>query len=143
MGSYSGFYFDNIEVDCEEDAAPSVFRIVFRPADFLQVPLRKLPNHMRAYCKRAYDFYSNSQIYSVLRGSAAAAECRLSILGYSRARAEEAWNSAKNELIEDAKQDGDNPSDESLRKLREGMAQQFAPLSYGEWQNTFARLLII
>ena len=69
MGSYSGVYFDNIMVDCEEDAAPSVFRILFRPADFLQVPLRKLPNHLRAYCKRTYDFDSNSQIYSVLCGS--------------------------------------------------------------------------
>jgi hypothetical protein len=60
-------------------------------------------------------------MYSVLSGSAAAAERRLSILG-SRARAEEAWNSAKIELIEDAKQDGDDSSHESLRKLREGMA---------------------
>jgi hypothetical protein len=95
MGSYSGLYFDNIQVDCEEDAAPSVCRILFRPADLLQVPLRKLPVHLRAYCKRVYDFDSNSQIYSVLYGSAAAAERRLSILGYSRARAEEAWNSAR------------------------------------------------
>jgi hypothetical protein len=38
MGGYSGLYFDNIQVDCEEDATPSVCRILFRPADFLQVP---------------------------------------------------------------------------------------------------------
>ena len=141
MGSYSGFYFGNIEVDCEEDAAPSVFRILFRPADFLQVPLRKLPNHLRAYCKRAYDFDSNSQIYSVLCGSAAAAERRLSILGYSRVRAEEAWNSAKNELIKGVEQDGDEPSNESLRKLREGMAHRFGLLSYKEWQKKYTGIL--
>jgi hypothetical protein len=128
-------------VDCEEDAAPSVFRILFRPADFLQVPLRKLPNHLRAYCKRTYDFDSNSQIYSVLCGSASAAERRLRILGYSRARAEEAWNSARIELIEAAEQDGDNLSDESLRKLREGMAQRFGPLSYDEWQKKYNSIL--
>jgi hypothetical protein len=103
----------------------------------LQVPLRKLPAHLREYCKRIYDL----QIYSVLHGSAAAAERRLSILGYSRARAEEAWNSAKNELMEDAEQDGNNPSDESLRKLREGMAQRFAPLSYDEWQKEYTSIL--
>ena len=122
MGGYSGLYFDNIQVDCEEDATLSVCRILFRPADFLQVPLRKLPAHLRAYCKRVYALDSYSPVYSVLCGSAAAAERRLSILGYSRARAEEAWNSAKIELIEDAKQDGDDSSHESLRKLREGMA---------------------
>ena len=140
MRSYSGLYFDNIQVDCEEDAAPSMCRILFRPADFLQLPLRKLPAHLRAYCRSQYDLNSYSPIYSVLSGSAAAAERRLSILGYSRARAEEAWNSAKNELIKDAEQDGD-PSDESLRKLREGMAQRFGPLSYDEWQKRYTSIL--
>src|ERR1700758_5121509 len=121
MGSYSGLYFDNIQVDCEDEAAPSVCRILFRPGDFLQVPLRKLPAHLRAYCKSVYALDSNSPIYSVLYSSAAADEGRLGILGYSRARAEEAWNSAKIELVEKAEQDGDDPSDESLRKLRKGM----------------------
>ena len=84
---------------------------------------------------------SYSPIYSVLSGSAAAAERRLSILGYSRARAEEAWNSAKIELIEDAGQDGDDSSHESLRKLREGMAHRFGPLSYDEWQKKYTSIL--
>ena len=141
MGSYSGLYFDNIQVDCEEDAAPSMCRILFRPADFLQLPLRKLPAHLRAYCRSQYDLNSYSPIYSVLSGSSAAAERRLSILGYSRARAEEAWNSAKIELIEDAGQDGDDSSHESLRKLREGMAHRFGPLSYDEWQKKYTSIL--
>jgi hypothetical protein len=83
---------------------------------------------------------SYSPIYSVLSGSAAAAERRLSILGYSRARAEEAWNSAKIELIE-AERDGDDRSDESLRKLRKGMAHRFGTLSYDEWQKKYTSIL--
>lgn len=138
MGGYSGLYFDNIQVDCEEDATLSVCRILFRPADFLQVPLRKLPAHLRAYCKRVYALDSYSPIYSVLCGSAAAAERRLSILGYSRARAEEAWNSAKIELIEDAEQGGGDPS---LGKLRKGQAHRFGPLSYDEWQKKYTGIL--
>jgi hypothetical protein len=137
MGSYSGLYFDNIQVDCEEDAAPSVCRILFRPADFLQVPLRKLPNHLRAYCKSVYDL----QIYSVLHGSAAAAERRLSILGYSRARAEQAWNSAKIELIENAAQDRDDHTYESLHKMRKAVAHKFGPISYDEWQKKCTEIL--
>ncbi len=140
MGRYSGIYFDNIQVDCEEDAARSVCRILFRPTDLLQVPLGKLPAHLRAYCKSVYDF-DNSQIYSVLCGSAEGAARRLSILGYSRARAEEAWNSAKIELIENAEQDDHDPSYESLRKMRRGMAHRFSPLSYHEWQNKYTGIL--
>jgi hypothetical protein len=71
MGSYSGLYFDNIQVDCEDEAALFVCRMLFRPADFLQVPLRQLPAHLRAYCKRVYALDSYSPIYSVLSGSAA------------------------------------------------------------------------
>ena len=37
MGSYSRFYFDNIEVDWEKNAALSVCRILFNRTDFLQV----------------------------------------------------------------------------------------------------------
>jgi hypothetical protein len=95
-----------------------VCRILFRPAEFLQVPLRKLPARLRAYCKRAYDFHSNQHIYSVLYRSATAAQRRLSILGYSHARAEEAWNSAKIELIETAEQEEDDPSYESLHNAK-------------------------
>jgi hypothetical protein len=69
------------------------------------------------------------------------AERRLSILGYSRARAEEAWNSAKIELIEDAEQDGDDPPHESLRKLRKGMAHRFGPLWYDKWQKKYTSIL--
>jgi len=136
MGSYSGLYFDNIQVDCEDEAAESVCRILFRPADFLQVPLRKVPAHLRAHCKSAYAWALDS--YSVLSGSAAAAERRLSILGYSRARAEKAWSLAKIELIEDAEQGGDDPS---LGKLRKGQAHRFGPLSYDEWQKKYTGIL--
>jgi hypothetical protein len=117
-----------------------VCRILFSPSDFLQVPLRKLPAHLRAYYKREYDFDTNSQIYSVLGGSAAAAERRLSILGYSRARAEETWNSAKIELIENAELDG-NPSYENLREMRKAIAHRFGSISYDEWQKKYAGIL--
>jgi hypothetical protein len=139
MGSDVGLYFDNIQVDCEEDGAPSVCRILFRPSDFQQVPRRKLPAHLRAYCKRLYDFDSNSQIYCVLFGSAAAAERRLSILGYSRARAAEAWNSAKAEVLLKAEQDEDG-SNETLRRIHQGIANLFDPISYKEWQTKYAEI---
>jgi hypothetical protein len=73
MGSYAGLYFDNIPVDWEKNAAPSVCRILFRPSDFLEVPLRKLPAHLRAFYKGGHYFGPVTQIYSVLHGSAAAA----------------------------------------------------------------------
>jgi hypothetical protein len=137
MGSYAGLYFDNIQANCDEDAAPSVFRILFSPSDFLQISRRKLPAHLRAFYKRGrYYFGPDSQIYSVLYGLAAAAERRLSILGYSRSRAEEAWNSAKIELIENAERDGD-PSYENLRAMRKAMADRFGAISYNEWQKKY------
>ena len=81
MDSYGKLYFDNIEVDWEEDQAPSVCRVLFRPSDFLQVPFRKLPAHLRALEKKAREFYDLiPESYSVLCCSASAAECRLSIL---------------------------------------------------------------
>src|ERR1700680_701287 len=98
MGIDAELYFDNIQVDWGINPKLSVCRILFRPSDFQQVPLRKLPGHLRALHKRGYYFDSNPQAYSVLYGSAAAAERRLSILAYSRARVEQAWNSAKTEL---------------------------------------------
>jgi hypothetical protein len=79
MGSYVGLYFDNIQIDWEKNAAPSVCRILFRPSDFLQVPFRKPPAHLRAFYKREHYFDSNPQIYNVLYDSAAAAERRLGI----------------------------------------------------------------
>ncbi len=84
MGSEASLYFDNIQVDWEKNAAPSACRILFRRLDFLQVPLRKLPPDLRAFYKRGRYFRPETQIYSVLVGSAAAGERRLSILGYSQ-----------------------------------------------------------
>ncbi|HEY2541077.1 MAG TPA: HEPN/Toprim-associated domain-containing protein [Stellaceae bacterium] len=138
-------YFDNIQVDWaihpELSAFPELWvcRILFRPSDFQQVPLRKLPTHLRALHKRGYYFDSNPQAYSVLCGSAAAAERRLSILGYSRARAEEAWSSAKAEVLLKAEQDEDG-SDETLRRMHQGIANLFDPISYKEWQTKYAEI---
>lgn len=119
----------------------SVSRILFRPSDFQQVPLRKLPAHLRALHKKGYYFDSNPQAYSVLHGSAAAAERRLSILGYSRPRAEEAWNSAKTEVLLKAEQD-ENGSDETLRRVHQKIANLFDPISYKEWQKKYAEIQI-
>jgi hypothetical protein len=139
MGSYAGLYFDNVQVDWEKDAAPSLCRILFRPSDFQQVPLRKLPAHLRAFYKRA-GYCPDSHIYSVLYGSAVAAERRLSILGYSQSRAEEAWNSAKTEVLRNAGQDED-PSYENLRKMRKEMAERFGSILYDEWQQKYTEIL--
>ena len=98
-----------------------------------------MPAHLRALHKRGYYFDSNPQAFSVLYGSAAAAERRLSILGYSRARAEEAWNSAKAEVLQKAEQDGDG-SNETLRRVHEKIANLFDPISYKEWQTRYAEI---
>src|SRR6516165_3107923 len=122
MGIDAELYFDNIQVEWAIQLAQlsefpelSVCRILFRPSDLQQVPLRKLPAHLRALLKRGYYFDHNPQAYHVLSGSAAAAERRLSILGYSRARAEEAWNSAKAEVLLKAEQY--NSPHETLREI--------------------------
>jgi hypothetical protein len=138
MGIDSELYFDNIQVDWGINATMSVCQILFRPSDFLQVPLRKLPTRLRAFCKRYFE--PESQMYSVLCGPATAAERRLSILGYSRSRAEEAWNSAKTELLLNAEQDKD-PSYENLGKMRKEMANRFGTISYSEWQKKYADIL--
>lgn len=139
MGSEASLYFDNIQVDWEKNAAPSACRILFRRLDFLQLPLRKLPPDLRAFYKRERYFGSETQIYSVLVGSAAAAERRLSILGYSRSRAEEAWNSARVELIQQAEEEEDGPDE--FRRAKRAIANQFAVLSYKEWQGLYAKRL--
>ena len=132
MGSYASLYFDNIQVDWEKNAAPSVCRILFRPLDFLQVPLRKLPPHLRAFYRRGRYFGPETQIYSVLTGSAVAAERRLSILGYSRSRAEEAWNSARTELVLQAEEEEDGPDE--FRRAKKAIA-------YKEWQRKYTKIL--
>jgi hypothetical protein len=128
-------YFGNIRVDWEEEAAPYVCRILFRPSDFLQLSRRKLPAHLRALYTSTL-IRPDSQIYSILHGSAAAAECRLSILGYSRSRAEEAWNSAKTEVLLNAERDEDS-SDEFLRSLYKKIANFFNTISYKQWQTRY------
>jgi len=139
MWSNAKLYFDNIEVDWEEDEAPSVCRVLFRPSDFLQVPFRKLPAHLRAFEKEAREYYDVIQeSYSVLCSSAAAAERRLSILGYSRGRAEEAWNSAKTEALLKAEQDN---SSETLREMNLAIADLFDTISYKEWQTKYTEIL--
>ena len=87
MGIDAELYFDNIQVEWAIQLAQlsefpelSVCRILFRPSDLQQVPLRKLPAHLRALLKRGYYFDHNPRAYHVLSGSAAAAERRLSIL---------------------------------------------------------------
>jgi HEPN/Toprim N-terminal domain 1 len=139
MGIDAELYFDNVQADWGINAELSVCRILFRPSDFQQVPLRKLPAHLRALHKRGYYFDSNPQAYSVLYGSAAAAERRLSILGYSRARVEEAWNSAKTEMLLNAEQDDDS-SHEALSKMKRKIASQFDVISYKEWQTKYAEI---
>jgi hypothetical protein len=62
-------YFGNIRVDWEEEAAPYVCRILFRPSDFLQLSRRKLPAHLRALYTSTL-IRPDSQIYSILHGSA-------------------------------------------------------------------------
>jgi hypothetical protein len=143
MGTDAELYFDNIQVDWAIDpplyASPELYvcPILFRPSDFQQVPLWKLPVHLRALHKSQHlDSYPQA---SVLYGSAAAAERRLSILGYSRARAEEAWNSAKAEVLLKAVQDEDG-SDGTLRRLYQETANIFDPISYKEWQTKFAEI---
>jgi hypothetical protein len=139
MGSEASLYFDNIQVDWEKNAAPSACRILFLRLDFLQVPLRKLPPDLRAFYKRGRYFGLETQIYSVLVGSAAAAERRLSILGYSRSRAEEAWNSARVELVQQAEEEEDGPDE--FRRAKRAIANQFSVLSYKEWQGLYAKRL--
>jgi hypothetical protein len=146
MGIGAELYFDNIQVEwgiiqVEWRINPllsgfkelSVSRILFRPSDFLQrVPLRKLPAHLRALLKRGNYFDS----YSLLYGSAAAAQRRLSILGYSRARAEEAWNSAKAEMLAKAEQE----ENETVRRVHQKIANIFDAISYKEWQTKYAEI---
>lgn len=133
MGIDAELYFDNIQVEWGINPELYVSRVLFRPSDFQkQVPLRKLPAHLRALLKRG-DYFDS---YSVLYGSAAAAERRLSILGYSRARAEEAWNSAKAEVLLNAEQE----EDEALRRVGQKIASLFDAISYKEWQTKYAEI---
>ena len=140
MGINAELYFDNIQGDWGIGPELSVCRILFRPSDFQQLPLRKLPAHLRALHKRGYYFNSSPQAYSVLYGSAGAAERRLSILGYSRSRAEEAWNSAKTEVLLSAEQDEDS-CNETLRRMHQGIASLFDAISYKEWQTKYAGIV--
>jgi HEPN/Toprim N-terminal domain 1 len=128
----SSLYFDNIQVEWGINPELYVSRVLFRPSDFQQVPLQKLPAHLRALLKGG-DYFDS---YSVLYGSAAAAERRLSILGYSRARAEEAWNSAKAEVLQNAKQ-GEK---ETLRRRHQKIPSLFDAISYNEWQTKYAEI---
>jgi hypothetical protein len=143
MGSDAELYFDNIQVDWAvstlyESPELDVCPILFRPSDFRQVPLRRLPVHLRAFHKSEHDPYPQA---SVLYGSAAAAERRLSILGYSRSRAEEAWNSAKAEVLLKATQAEDgSESANRLRRFYQERANLFDPISYNEWLRKFAEI---
>jgi hypothetical protein len=117
-----------------------VCRVLFTPSDFLQVPFRKLPAHLRAFEKEAREYYDVIQeSYSVLCSSAAAAERRLSILGYSRGRAEEAWNSAKTEVLLEAEQY--NSPHETLREMNRAIAGLLDAISYKEWQTKYTEIL--
>jgi hypothetical protein len=79
-------------------------------------------------------------LYSIIYSSADVAERRLGILGYSRPRAEEAWNLAKTEVLLDAER-YDDSSDETLRKMYRSKARQFEAISYKEWQAKYAKIL--
>jgi hypothetical protein len=140
MGSEAELYFDNIPVDWAKNAAPEVCRVLFKPSDFLQVPFRKLPAHLRAFEKKAREYYDViPKSYSVLCCSASAAERRLSILGYSRERAEEAWHSAKTDVLLKVQQY--NGSVDTLRDLYQAEADLIDAISYKEWQTKYAEIL--
>ena len=109
MGSNAELYFDNTQGDWGKGAAairlPDPIQPIGLPCSFRCGSCR--PTRVRSIREDSYFGSQPRRAYSVLYGSAAAAERRLSILGYSRSRAEEAWNSAKTEVLLSAEQDDD------------------------------------
>jgi HEPN/Toprim N-terminal domain 1 len=141
MGSEAALYFENVQVDWEKNAAPLVCKILFRPSDFLQLSFGELRECMRSVYEKGYPTDDpQEQTFIVLYGSITAAERRLSILGYSRSRAEEAWNEAKTEVVLEAARD-ENIRDDHYQKALMANADRLEKLSYQQWQEEYARVL--